>query len=383
MFDINDPSVYDDNYTILSKIRKILKALKDLINRVTSLENKPDYSLPTATSNRLGGIKVGENLTVEEDGTLNASGGGESYTLPTATDTRLGGIKVGQNLTVEEDGTLNATGGGGGGYTLPTATSSRLGGIKVGSHLSVQEDGTLSADDQSYSLPTASASTLGGVKVGQNLSIDENGVLNATGGGGSSLTGEIKLFEGHFTKTYNQSSGGIKSQYMVTSAEAGSIPLNFVDIKKINTWPCSDVQTINGIINVIDSSDTTNITIPQIYSITGFKPERVYKSGNAVVNGANAYTVNLEGTLTLSFNSGGSLWYVSGKGLLNLVWNYSGNIQVGNLNMEISTFHDSTNNKSYSGPQGVASTVSYWGQYGGLTMDHPSVDIVWDGYYVS
>ena len=35
-------------------------------------------------------------------------GSGGSYVLPIATDETLGGIKVGDNLTVEEDGTLNA-----------------------------------------------------------------------------------------------------------------------------------------------------------------------------------------------------------------------------------------------------------------------------------
>ena len=39
MFDINDASVYDDNYTLLSKIRKILKSLSNLTDRVTALEN--------------------------------------------------------------------------------------------------------------------------------------------------------------------------------------------------------------------------------------------------------------------------------------------------------------------------------------------------------
>ena len=39
MSDINDASVYDDNYTLLSKIRKILRALSNLTDRVTALEN--------------------------------------------------------------------------------------------------------------------------------------------------------------------------------------------------------------------------------------------------------------------------------------------------------------------------------------------------------
>lgn len=43
------------------------------------------------------------------------SGGGGSYELPIANETTLGGIKVGENLTIDEDGTLNAESGGGGG----------------------------------------------------------------------------------------------------------------------------------------------------------------------------------------------------------------------------------------------------------------------------
>lgn len=38
----------------------------------------------------------------------NSGGGGEHYTLPIASTETLGGVKVGDNLTVEEDGTLNA-----------------------------------------------------------------------------------------------------------------------------------------------------------------------------------------------------------------------------------------------------------------------------------
>ena len=39
------------------------------------------------------------------------SAGGGSYTLPVASASTLGGIKVGENLTIDEDGTLSASGG--------------------------------------------------------------------------------------------------------------------------------------------------------------------------------------------------------------------------------------------------------------------------------
>lgn len=127
MWDINDPSVYDDNYTVLSKIRK-------LIARITRLEQKPDYTLPTATSSRLGGIKVGENLTVKEDGTLNAqAGGGGGYTLPPATTSTLGGIIVGDNLSIDEDGRLSGQAGGGSSVTPSSSNPLMDGTASAGS----------------------------------------------------------------------------------------------------------------------------------------------------------------------------------------------------------------------------------------------------------
>ena len=61
------------------------------------------YSLPAATSTTLGGIKVGDNLTIDADGTLS---GAAPYTLPAATTSTRGGVKAGSNLTVYADGTL-------------------------------------------------------------------------------------------------------------------------------------------------------------------------------------------------------------------------------------------------------------------------------------
>lgn len=64
------------------------------------------YHLPIASETQLGGIKVGDNLTIEEDGTLNADPA--VYTLPVASDSTLGGIKVGNKLSISE-GVLSVT----------------------------------------------------------------------------------------------------------------------------------------------------------------------------------------------------------------------------------------------------------------------------------
>lgn len=61
-----------------------------------------------ASSETLGGIKVGENLTIDENGVLSATGGGGISEIPIATADTLGGIKVGENLEIDDSGVLNA-----------------------------------------------------------------------------------------------------------------------------------------------------------------------------------------------------------------------------------------------------------------------------------
>lgn len=61
--------------------------------------------LVTATTVRLGGVKIGPNITVAGDGTISVAA---PYQLPIASTATLGGIRVGRNLTIGPDGTLDA-----------------------------------------------------------------------------------------------------------------------------------------------------------------------------------------------------------------------------------------------------------------------------------
>lgn len=65
-------------------------------------------TLPVATSERLGGVKIGENLTITEDGTLSARGG-----VAFETDETLsldnGVLSVNRAQDVEQDNTLPIT----------------------------------------------------------------------------------------------------------------------------------------------------------------------------------------------------------------------------------------------------------------------------------
>lgn len=69
-------------------------------------------------------VVAGDNITVNKTATgIVITGTASQYTLPIASATTLGGIKVGENLTIDEDGTLNATGGSGG-TTIDDSTTS-------------------------------------------------------------------------------------------------------------------------------------------------------------------------------------------------------------------------------------------------------------------
>lgn len=72
--------------------------------------------------NKQNKLTAGSGITIDADNVISATGG--VVDLPIASSTTLGGIKVGENLTISEDGTLSATSGGGGTSIDDSTTSS-------------------------------------------------------------------------------------------------------------------------------------------------------------------------------------------------------------------------------------------------------------------
>ena len=126
-------------------------------------------------------------------------GGGSGYVLPPATAEKLGGIKVGEGLTIASDGTLSANGG-----ETPTTITIDKALDKTSENAiankSVAEK--FGAVDRAieeltpYTLPIASAEVLGGIKIGEGLNITEEGILSANGGseGGGSFKEVTKAY---------------------------------------------------------------------------------------------------------------------------------------------------------------------------------------------
>lgn len=81
------------------------------------------------------------------------AGGGSSYTLPTASAEIKGGVKIGEGLTMDGETLKNTNPTPATPYTLPTASSEVLGGVKVGTNLSIDENGVLSASGGGGTMP--------------------------------------------------------------------------------------------------------------------------------------------------------------------------------------------------------------------------------------
>lgn len=107
-----------------------------------------NYGFPTIEgTDTADGVSAINGLANSVDAALkvveNKIGSGSAYELPTATSYRLGGVKVGSGVSVTEDGTISVTGGT---ASVPVATKSTVGTVKIGSGLSIDRDGTLSLD---------------------------------------------------------------------------------------------------------------------------------------------------------------------------------------------------------------------------------------------
>lgn len=123
------------------------------------------YTLPTASAGTLGGVKVGENLTIT-DGVLSAAAG---VSLSSSTPEALGTAAAGTASTASRSDHVHA---------MPSAGSiSGLAAIATSGSASDLSTGTVPA----ARLPVATGSTAGAVKVGTGLTIS-SGVLSADGG---------------------------------------------------------------------------------------------------------------------------------------------------------------------------------------------------------
>jgi len=167
-----------------------LEAQKAMDSAAETREMLDNFTLDIASETVVGGVKSGNDISVSSDGivTINSVNGktiGKSvpadavftdtvYTLPKATKNILGGVKVdGTSIISDKSGVISAVGGKNtdGKVIIPTATTDTLGGVKVdGKTITAAEDGTISALENE-NLQSEIANVKSSQKVISNLSV--------------------------------------------------------------------------------------------------------------------------------------------------------------------------------------------------------------------
>ena len=312
------------------------------------------YTLPIASSSTLGGIKIGNNLSINGSGVVSATDTNTTYSVG---DGGLTQNNFTNTLKTKLDGIASSANN----YSLPAATSSSLGGIKVGTNLSIDSGtGVLSATDtnttysvgdggltqnnftntlktkldgiatsaNNYTLPTAASDTLGGVKVGTNLSIS-SGVLSATDTNTTYSVGDGGLTQNNFTNALKTKLDGIAtSANNYTLPTASSSTLGGI---KVGT----NLSISSGVLSATDTNTTysvgdggltqnnfTNALKTKLDSLSTLPTASSSTLGGVKVDGS---TITINGSGVISSSGGSSAWTTSGSN----IYRSSGRVGIG------------------------------------------------------
>lgn len=239
------PSDYAYTETEIVRVEKLVSDMKVLKSDVEAVKEQINNlqvgAIPPATVNSLGGIKVGQNLTITPDGTLNApyaakgdkgdtgpqgpkgDKGEQGLTGPKGErgeqgiqgpkgDTGLQG-PAGKDGAKGEQGPAGPIGPQGNtGATGPAGANGKtpVRGVdywteadkqEIQSYIDSKVPSGGGSGGGSYVLPAATKSTLGGIKVGSNLSITPDGTLSATVTGGGGAAPAPDVWERVYTQT--------------------------------------------------------------------------------------------------------------------------------------------------------------------------------------
>lgn len=226
-------------------------------------------------------LTAGTGITIDADNVISATGG--VVDLPIASSTTLGGIKVGENLTISEDGTLSATGGGGGGTGDVSAAGDNtftgentfngvvnLNGVSTAENLTVKRNLTSNGEINAVSIKTTGLrsddikttvdkkyltevdvdnQTIQVVDGKLHANLDELGnEVNTLSGKVAGLSGDVTTLSSKVTAVENTKQNKFSAVAPLYLQEIGSLPLTGVgDVTTLPTTalqPCGD-STVN------------------------------------------------------------------------------------------------------------------------------------------
>jgi hypothetical protein len=208
-----------------------------------------------ASDTQPGSVTIGSGIDVDDAGLISVT----PYTLPRAATNILGGIKVGDNLTINNDGVLSAISTP---YSLPTASPSVKGGVKVGTGLEII-DGVLNVitseiasalqdGTATVSLIEVPGQTYGILQSNFGITLNSQGTINSTN---VSWTDDLETTTALSQVKVNAS--GITIEYQDTEAET-TVSWNFGTDGKLTTPGSLEIYDEGGF-NAISSTSGLQI----------------------------------------------------------------------------------------------------------------------------
>ena len=245
-----------------------------------------------------------------------------TYHLPIASETRLGGIKVGHNLAIDDEGVLSAQSVD---YELPTATSDTLGGIKVGSSLSINS-GILNvicdqALDNSSSRPVRNSVVTSNINTLSSSLTGVSDTVTTLGNNYTTLSGTVS---DHTTALSDLDTTvtnlGLTVSDHTTAIEGNTSSIG--DLTESVTTINSDIDNIEGdIVNLSDGSnilagkvDTLDASVSDEITYSYLLPVSTWTSGSITLERrgkVGTVNINIEGSLTLAHDTPSTIYTFS------------------------------------------------------------------------
>lgn len=289
-----------------------------------------DYILPTATQDTLGGVKLGNNVSIDNMGHLS---------VPVASTTNLGVVQAGTGISIDANGVISSTGEG---YTLPEATKNTLGGVYVDDELSTSSTHPVQNAVVSLALADATDDI-------NDLSTDVDnlstglGNLSTSLGNLSTTVGNLSTAVSNNTTSIGVNAGNISSlSTRMTNAEGSITNITnnvntlltevyesylYSDIDS-NVWTSGQIELVGigltgyinieleGSMTIASGSSETIYTLPSLlpaYNVCGvlitddnFIQTKVYDNGNITLTNlsSNSITITkLAGSLPIEIAS--------------------------------------------------------------------------------
>lgn len=259
-------------------------------------------------------------INIEQDlPEINIDTATRTYHLPIASATTLGGIKVGNNLTIETDGTLNAESTE---YNLPTATASTLGGVMVGSALSIS-DGVLSVNADS-ALSVSSNNPVRNSVVTSNLTSIQTDLAQAVD--------DITTLSNNYT-TLSSTVGGHTTSItnLVNDVDALTITVGN------NSSDISDNATaIGNLSNTVSSLSDSVTTLSGNYDGLSYSVNEL-SSDVTLLKQQNSVEITNSYLLPVSTWTGGSINLEKRGKMATLTFNLEGTLNLHNTDVQIYT----------------------------------------------